>query len=244
MSVHLDHKPFQMDGLGLDFLERVEDSLAQVFGAFVGQMRLRAFERPVKTLVIEGLKQVVERIHLKGSHRVLIVSGHEDDGGNAVSRKRFQNTKAVDARHLDVQEHKIRHIAGDGSNSLLAVGALADDFNLGVAREHDTKPLARERLIVNNEYANRLRAGHAMPPFIALTHKACRGFQLWEGKFSRNGISNNTVSPPLGVFERSRRWSAPYNCLSRASVFERPTPSFTMAPEPKSSGIPGPLSVT
>src|SRR6185295_2668812 len=211
---------------------------------FVRQMRLGAFERPVKTLLIEGLEQVVERIHLKRSHGVLIVSGHEDDGGNAVSRKRFQDAKAVDPRHLDIEENKIRHIAGDGLDSLLAVGALADDFNLGIAREHVSNPLARKRLIVNNECTNRLRAGHAMPPFIALTHKACRGFQLWEGKFYRNGISNNTVSPPLGVFERSRRWSAPYNCLSRASVFERPTPSFTMAPEPKSSGIPGPLSVT
>ena len=65
-------------------------------------------QRLAETVPIEGLEQVIERMHFKRLEREAIIRGHKNDRARAVLTERLDNTEAIDFRHLYVQKEKIR----------------------------------------------------------------------------------------------------------------------------------------
>ena len=73
-----------------------------------------------------------------------------------------EHAEAVEAGHLDVEQHEIRLLLGDGLDGLEAVAALADDLDVGLVLESVAHPLARERLVVHDQGPD----FHPAPPTI------------------------------------------------------------------------------
>src|ERR1041384_5915240 len=107
MPVHLDYQTLEMNWFGLYVFDRSEDSFAHRIALFACKLILHPFERLVETFLIERLQKVVECIDLKSAHGVLIVRGYEYDCWRLFRRESFENTEAIDAGHLYVQENKI-----------------------------------------------------------------------------------------------------------------------------------------
>ncbi len=111
-------------------------------------------ERLVKPLLAEWLEQVVHCMHLKGFHRVLVVSRHEDH--RRVLLHQFQDLEPVQLRHLHVEEEEIRLELRDGLDGFETVGAFGNDFDIRVRREVLSHDAAREILVINDNGAELL----------------------------------------------------------------------------------------
>ena len=68
----------------------------------------RAAHGFLQPVVRERLHQVVDRVGLEGLQRVLVEGGHEDDGAGVRRADMLEHAEAVQARHLDVEEHELR----------------------------------------------------------------------------------------------------------------------------------------
>ena len=122
--------------------------------------------------------------------RVLVVGGDEDDQRHPVPAHLLDHLEAVGAGHLNVEEHQVRGEAADGVDGLAAVAALADDLDVGLGREEAGHALARQRLVIDDQRAERL---HAAPA------DTCGA----EGS-TRHGMTTRTVSP-CGARQNSNR---------------------------------------
>ena len=132
----------------------------------------------------ERLQQVIERVDLEGLQRILVVGGHEDDGGHAVGSERLADGEPVHRRHLNVEEDEIGRIAPDGLEGLGAVRALPDHLDVRLLAEQRHEARAGHRLIVDDEG----------PDFWS------RGLRLRVGRRARarrseNGIATRTAEP-------------------------------------------------
>jgi hypothetical protein len=110
----------------------------------------RPFERLLETLLIERLEQVVERVHLKGAHRVMIIGRHEDDVRHPFGNERADHGEAVQLRHLHIEKDQIAGSVAERGDRLDAVLTLADDLKLGMGLQHLAHHPARERFVVND----------------------------------------------------------------------------------------------
>ena len=138
----------------------------------------------------ERLQQVIDRLHLEGTDRILVVSGGEDD----VRRRRaerLQDLEAVHARHLHVEKYEIRSPLGDQLNRFHAVRRIADHVDVAELGEEPAQAVARELLVVDHERANARLGHHA----VASTGRA--------GRRSRTRV------PIPGALEISGRQAAP-----------------------------------
>ena len=82
-----------------------------------------------------------------------VVRGHEYDGGrNVLGLQSLQHAKAIDLRHLDVEEKDIRPQRRNCVDSLLPAGASGDDVNAR-RREVGGQAFASEWLVVDNQCA-------------------------------------------------------------------------------------------
>ena len=90
----------------------------------------------------ERLQQIVDRLHLEGADRVLVVGGREHDVRRR-PRERLQHLEAVHARHLHVEEDEVGLPLLDHLQRLDAVGRLAD--HLDAAELARGSPSSRSR---------------------------------------------------------------------------------------------------
>src|SRR5262249_37056643 len=73
--------------------------------------------------------------------------------------------EAVEFRRLNVEEDQVGLVRFDGGHRRQSVAAFADDRHLGVADEHIYNPLARQRLVVNNQRSDLIhRLYPSLPP--------------------------------------------------------------------------------
>ena len=86
----------------------------------------------------------------KCPHRVLVEGGHENHGGQWWRELR-ERLKAVELRHLDVEEEQIGALTIHGGDGLATVGAFADDFDAGLGRQERAEAFAGERFVVDDE---------------------------------------------------------------------------------------------
>src|ERR1700752_3389212 len=57
----------------------------------------------IESLVVERFQQVVDRMHFKSAHRILIVSSDEDDVRSLLPLERRQYLEAAELGHLYIQ---------------------------------------------------------------------------------------------------------------------------------------------
>src|ERR1700761_3077809 len=107
----------------VDFGERDEGDLAgRLDGESVEIARvilaefdllLCAREGEIKTRVVKGLQEIVERSGLESAKCVLIIRSDEDDGRREVGAQEFNDVEAVALWHLHVEEEEVRARAAD-----------------------------------------------------------------------------------------------------------------------------------
>ena len=142
---------------GLQIADEREQPLAEVAGLARVDLAADAAQRALEALAVERLEQVVERLHLERAQRVLVVGGDEHDGRHPIRADGLDHLEAVELRHLDVEEHEIRGLGQDGLDGFDAVPGFADDLDVLFSAEERAHPLARERLVVDDQRTDRAR---------------------------------------------------------------------------------------
>ena len=119
-------------------------------GCFFGEvLLLDAFAGAAEGLedaaAIEGLEQVVDRVHVEGAHGVLVECSGEDDlrhgAGRFFVEELFDDGEAIEAGHLDVEEDEVGMMGLDEVDGFKAVAALGED--LAFVRRGDTLSSSR-----------------------------------------------------------------------------------------------------
>ena len=85
------------------------------------------------------------------------VRGAEDDD-RPVGREQLQRLDAGQLGHLDVEQHGVDAARAHALEHLVRVGAFARDGDVGHRRQQPDQPLARDRLVVGDEHAQRFGA--------------------------------------------------------------------------------------
>src|SRR5262249_44024290 len=112
-------------------LQQREQSLFQPGGFALFNLNPGPVDRQRETLVIEGLEQVIERLHLEGLERILIVSRDEDDGGNLPEINLLQHVEAAHLRHLHVQKKQVGRVSLNQPDGLRPPAAFTYQIHVG-----------------------------------------------------------------------------------------------------------------
>ena len=155
----------------------------------------------MKSLRIDRLQQVIERAHLEGPQRVLIVRGDEDDHRHLLRPDRLQHLEPVGARHLDVQEDEIRRIPPDHRQPFFRGGRFLD--RIPGPLEDVTEETADLRFVVDDVHA---MVKQALARFDDIPEQ----------------VERSTV---LGLAKRARRRASSWTRWSGASRSSRSTSS-------------------
>jgi hypothetical protein len=115
----------------------------------------RPLDGLAQTVAVDRFQQVIERMDLECPHRVLIVRGHEDDARLVSLAEGGHHFEAVEAGHLDVEQHHIRHVFPDCFYRFLPVGA--GGYHLGVRfrLKQPHEALAAHRLVIGHNDSQR-----------------------------------------------------------------------------------------
>ncbi len=133
--VDLDRHPVEVArAVGLERRDVLGDQRADALFVSLGlprrHARLGTRERLAKAIGIEGLEQVVDRLHLERAKRVAVERGDEHDRRRRLPRDRFEDAERVEIRHLDVEKEQLRLERGHLLDCLASAGARGDDFDL------------------------------------------------------------------------------------------------------------------
>ena len=110
-------------------------------------------------LAVERLQQIVDRIHLKRLHRILIErrrKHHLRQLHLAILRQYLlQHGEAIQPRHANIQEDHVWFMSSDQFHGLNAVGPLRQHRHIPRSLQQVQQLLPRQRLIVNNQGCQR-----------------------------------------------------------------------------------------
>ncbi len=119
-------------------------------------------QRRRQPLGAHRLEKIVERVELERLQRVALVGGHENHRRRLLERHEVaRHFQAADTRHLDVQQKDLGAACRHGLERLQAVARLAHDFGRDIRGDVSQQllhALARRRLVIGNEYAQRRHA--------------------------------------------------------------------------------------
>src|SRR6185369_2570313 len=115
---------------------------------------LGSFQSLLESVTVEGLQQIVERVHLEGFQSILIVGSDEDHGGHSFSADSFDYFKTIHRRHLDVEENEVGTQLANGTNCFVSIRAFANHFNTGIVRQQTLDSSAGEWFIVDDQGSN------------------------------------------------------------------------------------------
>ena len=110
-------------------------------------------QRFVEPLAVDGFKDVVHRVGGERLDGVVVVGGDEHDRGHPVDADAAHDFQAVEARHLDVEEHQVRRHGGDRGHRVRAVTAFADDGQLAIGGQQRPQSSARQWFVIDDEDA-------------------------------------------------------------------------------------------
>jgi hypothetical protein len=82
---------------------------------------------------------------------MLVVRGHEDHRRHSIRANGAHDAKAIQFRHLHVEQHEIRAKLADALDGRASVAAFLHDLDITPILEESAKVIARNRLIVNHE---------------------------------------------------------------------------------------------
>src|SRR5262249_1660169 len=175
----LAHQSFERLRPGFEIGQQRGQFLVSRPSSLTGDLMFGSLQSLVEPLAVERLEQVIERVDFKGAQRILIVGRDEDDHRSLLDR--LQYAEAVEFRNLHIQEEEVWLVSLDSRHSSQPVAAFANDLDFGVADEQVGDPLARQRLIINNQRTD-------------LTHKL---YSVADFSSPRKGMLRLTTNPPL-----------------------------------------------
>ena len=71
--------------------------------------------------------------------------------GNLAVEQLLDDAEAVQARHLNIEEHEIGVVFADQADSLKAVLALRDDIHVGIVGKQVGELVARELFVIHDD---------------------------------------------------------------------------------------------
>jgi hypothetical protein len=158
--------------------EQPQQPPAVLVGVARRELVAHAIERDIEPRILDGLQEVVERVRFERLQCVLVVRRDEHGQRHLRRGQGLQELEAVDTRHLHVEEHDVGLMLGDREERLASVAGLADDLDVGMAREPERQTAPGEGFVVNDQrtQAHRLcprqraapAAGVALPEFRAV----------------------------------------------------------------------------
>src|SRR5581483_10869415 len=96
------------------------------------QLLSPALQRGAKSLVVERLYQVIERLYFESLERVLIVGGDEDDRRTTPHARTAQHFERIAFGQVDIEEQQVGLQVADGLHRGVAVAAFAHDLDIAV----------------------------------------------------------------------------------------------------------------
>ena len=109
---------------------------------------------------VDVLQQVAERAGAQRGHQIVRILGHRqhhDVGFRSVGEDRLHRVDAGDARHVEIEQHDVGPVQGDGLDALESVRGLARHVEPGNARQQRRDAASEERVIVDDDDADRPR---------------------------------------------------------------------------------------
>jgi hypothetical protein len=100
---------------------------------------------------VERLHEVVDRLHLEGLDRELVVRGHEHDGGHRLRAHGLDHLEPRHAGHLHVEEDEVGVQRAYGLHRLRTAGRLAHHVDSGGLAQVRAHLPPRRRLVVDDE---------------------------------------------------------------------------------------------
>ena len=91
-------------------------------------------------------------MHFEGAQREAVVGGGEDVVRLAACQ--LHHLEAVQLRHLDVEEDQLGVELADRLDRLEAVGAFADDLDVGVVSQVFAQQRARQVFVVHDQHSH------------------------------------------------------------------------------------------
>jgi hypothetical protein len=106
---------------------------------------------------VEGLQDVVDGVHIEGLHGVMIERGGEDNVRNfEFALDQFlEDAEAVQAGHLDIEEHQVGGVLFDEIDSFEPVFAECKHINFGKGFKKKCQLFARRFLVVDDDGVDR-----------------------------------------------------------------------------------------
>ena len=98
-------------GLGLEAFQQGDQLAVQISGPLAADPGFHSLQRLLKPFPVEGLQQVIDGADLEGPQRILVISGHENSARHALGTNGFEDSKAVQPRHLDIKKKEMRLVA-------------------------------------------------------------------------------------------------------------------------------------
>src|SRR5229473_2880432 len=117
-------------------------------------LRTRTVERFFKPGAVKGLQQVVQGVHLESTQGILIESGDEYYRWNLLGCQGFEDTEAIDSRHLNIQKDEIWIPLLDEADGLLGISAFADYFHIALGCQKPADPAASQCFIIHDQRFN------------------------------------------------------------------------------------------
>ena len=159
-----------------------------LFGAaLLGQPLAHPVERRGKAVLVDRLHQIIDRLRLERAQRMVAISRDEDEQGRLDLHQALDHRKAVEARHLDVEEDEVRLVGLDRADRLAAVRRGGDDLDIVVRLEPQLQPLRRQRLVIDQDGPD---AHESLSPL-------------------SKGISMITLNPPRSFFVVLKECASP-----------------------------------
>src|SRR5687767_8174463 len=119
---------------------------------------LHAAQCLLESRAIEWLKEVIECANLECPNCVIVKGCDEYDDRKRSIARRLESLKAVEIRHLHIEEEHVELVLPQSSRCLRTVAAFDDDLVSRPAVEKRSYSLARERLVIGNANAHRIHA--------------------------------------------------------------------------------------
>ena len=155
----LHDQAIELRRLGLDVVDEREQAAAEIAGAAALERLARVLQRLAEALLAERLQQVVERVHLEGAQRVLVVGGDEDHRRHPLGADRpGSRSKPSMPGICTSRKTRSGECCWIALTRLRAVAALADDLDVVFLLQQRQHALARHRLVVHDQGSDLVHA--------------------------------------------------------------------------------------
>lgn len=135
------------------FGEEFQQGGRECSGGAGGEAGTHATEGLGEARACGRLEKIIQRLFLEGPHRVVIVSGDENDVGQVRGIERPQHLESIHARHLDVQQKEIRAKVLHSINGRWTVCAFRHDLGVGIGAEEAAQAVPGKRFVIDKDNA-------------------------------------------------------------------------------------------